>query len=220
MRKVYMEIKRIEDLSDVCLEQMEGTSEWYFCKQCEDDFCDMYEAEEIINNNGEFSGATCYLIHFPDGEVFRPFEMRKNIYIENPVFDNGRIGFLEVDFTMKTITIYHYIWEEKKLVTLTELPLALVEDCYNLSLKSTPLMLGRDGNDGKYEVIWPVRKDLRIGDRETLMFRYDEKLYFHDWYENPEYHEEVVVRDLNTGLVLERFSGNIYRMPDGSYWRV
>ncbi|BBF43779.1 hypothetical protein lbkm_2467 [Lachnospiraceae bacterium KM106-2] len=215
-----MKIKNIEGLSDVYLEQIEGTSEWYFCKQCEDSFCDLYEAEEIIKEKGKFSGATCYLIHYPDGEVFRPFEMRKNIYIEAPVWDNGKIGFLEVDFLMNKINVYYYMPEDKKLVKLAELPLESVEDCYNLRLKSTPLMLGRDGNEGKYEIIWPVRKTILMGDRETLMFRQDEKLYFNDWYENPEYHEEVVVRDINTGLVMERFCGNIYRMPDGTYWRI
>lgn len=202
------------------MEQIEGTGEWYYCKQCEDTFCDLYEAEEIIKDKGEFSGATCYLIHYPDGEVFRPFEMRKNVYVEAPVFDNGRIGFLEVDFSLRKINIYHYIPEEKKLVRLAELLLESVVDCYNLNLKSTPLILGREGNEGKYEIIWPVKKTIHIGDRESLMFRNDERLYFIDWYEDPEYHEEVVIRNINTGLVEERFAGTMYRMPDGKYWRM
>ena len=220
MKGVQMKIQEIQGLTNGYLEQLEGTSEWYYCKQCETSFCDLYEAEEIIKETGEFAGATCYLVHYPDGEVIRPFEMRKNCYVEAPVFDDGKIGFLEVDFEARTIRIHYYLPEERRLVTLAELPLDSVKDCYNLSLRQSPLLLGRDANDGKYEVIWPVRKNVPIGEAESLMFCDGDKMYFASWYEDPEYHEEVVIRLLQTGEELERFPGTIQRMPDGTYWRL
>jgi len=44
-------------------------------------------------------------------------------------------------------------------------------------------------------------------------------LYFSEWYENPEYHENVIVRDINNGKIKEKFQGYLCRMPNGVFWR-
>ena len=38
------------------------------------------------------------------------------------------------------------------------------------------------------------------------------------WYEDPDYREEVLVRDFKTGKVLKRMPGTICSMPDGQKW--
>ena len=38
------------------------------------------------------------------------------------------------------------------------------------------------------------------------------------WYEDPDYREELLVRDYNTGEVLERIPGSLRSMPDGQNW--
>ena len=37
-------------------------------------------------------------------------------------------------------------------------------------------------------------------------------------YEDPDYREEVVVRDAASGAVIERRPGALWRMPDGQMW--
>ena len=44
------------------------------------------------------------------------------------------------------------------------------------------------------------------------------RLYTTVWYEDPEYREEVLVRDYETGEVLERIPGSLRQMPDGQRW--
>ncbi len=36
----------------------------------------------------------------------------------------------------------------------------------------------------------------------------------------PEYHENVVVRDINTGMIKEEFEGYLRVMPNEVYWRI
>ena len=52
------------------------------------------------------------------------------------------------------------------------------------------------------------------------MFADGDKLYFSVWSEEPDYHEEIVVRDTDTGEIIDRFDGAILTMPDGQLWNL
>lgn len=214
-----MNVIKIDISTECCPEQIEGTSEWYSCKEPRDIFCDIYDAEEMIKSGEKFPGMNCHLIHFPDGFVHSPFELRENLYIDSPVWDNGKLFFLSVDFDERLIYISCYFPEEKRLETIKVLPLDIVEDCYNLILQSSPPMLYRDGKDGVFEVVWPENKKIDIGKTESLLFRNGEDLYFCEWQDEPEYHENVIVRNVNTGKVREKFKGYLQRLPNGVYWK-
>ena len=43
-------------------------------------------------------------------------------------------------------------------------------------------------------------------------------LYTTVWYEGPDYREEVLVRDFDTGELLERIPRSLHTMPDGQNW--
>ena len=48
-----------------------------------------------------------------------------------------------------------------------------------------------------------------------------EKIYiFLNGMRNPEYHENVIIRDLNSGEIKEKYQGYLCRMPNGVYWRI
>jgi len=215
-----MNIIKIEGISEAYPERVEGTIEWYFCKESKDSFCDLYEAEEIVKAGTLFPGMTCHLIHYPEGTVYSPFKLEENVYVEQPVWDNGKLYFLRVDFIKQIIQIYSYIPDNQMIEVIKELPLSIVEDCYNLMLKVSPLMLCRDANNSIYEIVWPENKKIVIGHTEGLLFRDGDDLYFSEWYEDPEYHENVIVRDLNSGEIKEKYQGYLCRMPNGVYWRI
>ena len=100
-----MKYVKIEGLTDVYPERIEGTSEWYCCKLANNCFCDLYEAEEIIKNGNTYEGMTCVLIHYPDGQVYYPFVMKENVYVDSPVFWEGVLYFLVADFNVRTVQI-------------------------------------------------------------------------------------------------------------------
>ena len=215
-----MNIIKIDGIPGCYPEQIEGTTEWYFCKEGEDTSCDLYDAKETIKSGETFSGMNCHLIHFPDGIVHSPFGLSENVYIERPVWDNGNLFFLSVDFCKQIIHITCYFPDEQRLETIKELQLNVVEDCYNLMLKTSPLMLCRDSNNGIYEIVWPENKKIEIGQTEGLLFRDGEDLYFPEWYEDPDYRENVIIRDLNTGKIKDKFEGYLCKLPNGVYWKI
>lgn len=215
-----MNVIKIEGISDSYPELIEGTFEWFYCKESNSSSCDLYEAEEIVKSGERYSGTVCHLIHYPEGRVYSPFKQKENVYIERPVWDRGAFYFLEVDFSKQKIQIYSYFPHSQRLEIIKELPLEIVEDCYNLMLKVSPLMLTRAGNDGVYEIVWPENKRIEIGDTESLLFREGNDLYFSEWWEDPEYHENIIIRDIDTGEVKERNPGYLCKMPNGVYWRI
>jgi len=215
-----MNVIKIEGISDSYPEPIEGTFEWFYCKESNNGFCDLYEAEEIVKSGQRYSGTVCHLIHYPEGRVYSPFKQKENVYIERPVWDKGAFYFLEVDFSKQKLQVYSYFPHSLRLEIIKELPLEIVEDCYNLMLIVTPLMLTRTGNDGIYEIVWPENKKIKIGNTESLLFREGNELYFSEWWEDPEYHENIIIRDIDTGEVKEKYPGYLCKMPNRVYWRI
>ena len=213
-----MKFRKIEGLQDVCPERIEGTDEWYCCKIAKNCFCDLYEAEEIVKAGQVYEGMTCVLIHYPDRNVYYPFVTKENVYVDAPVYWDGALYFLVVDFTAKKIEIVAFDTVMYEIETIVELSLDEVEDCYDLMLRVAPVLLVRDGNKDGLDVIYPEKKHFKMSKHEVFLFKDGEKMYFSEWQEDPEYRETVVVRDWNTGKEVERFDGQLWRMPNGDVW--
>lgn len=215
---------KIEGIVDAYPERIEGTSEWYYCKLATNNFCDLYEAEEIVNAGHVYEGMTCVLIHYPDGQVYYPFVAKENVYVEAPVFCDNVLYFIVADFTEKTIQVVAFNTEDFEQKTVFELPLDKVPNCYYLKLDVAPVMLYRVNEENVLEVIWPEKKTFKINDHQVLLFRDGDRVYFSEWFEEEEpdynYYEQVVVRDWETGEEIERFEGQLCRMPNGDIWRL
>ena len=195
----------------------EGTDEWYYALDYPDG--DLYEAEELYRNGMKFKGNSLYLIHYPDGEVIRPLKKEENVYIGEPAYHEGKISILAVDFPKEEIRILSYDCKNRALDEVAVLPLTAVKDCYNLRLFEHPLILTRQSND-EFDIIWPLAEMIKTDTRESFFYRDGDRLYFNIWYEDPDYREETIIRDMNTGEIIERMSGDVHIMPDGELWHL
>ena len=101
---------------------------------------------------------------------------------------------------------------------LAVLPLSIADDCCNLMLETPPLMLIRSGHNNRIQLLWPERRDFVVEENEYFAFLEGNRLYTSVWYEDPDYREEVLVRDYDTGELLERIPGSLRQMPDGQRW--
>ena len=108
--------------------------------------------------------------------------------------------------------------ENQEAFVVAEISLDEVKDCYNLRLVVEPLTVVRQGHEGDLEIIWPEKKTIEERRNEALILRCEDKFYFSRWEEHPEYHEMVIVRDLETGYEVKRFDGQLQRMPNGEVW--
>lgn len=196
------------------------TNEWYWAMDYTDG--DLYEAEELFRQDGLTRSNRLYLIHYPDGKVYEPVPPVDGQYLGSPVVcdKNGTVALLVVNFKERVIHILQFLYQEEKVQEVVRLPLSAVKDCYNLMLHISPLSLTRQSNEDIFELIWPEQISFEINARESLNFRDGDKLYFSIWYEDPDYREETLVRLLPEGKIIDRFSGDVFIMPNGERWLV
>lgn len=94
-------------------------------------------------------------------------------------------------------------------------------DMINLRLIISPFALVKhDVHNDSVEFLWPKEINYEFEKNESLDFQDDGKLYLTKWIEDPDYREEIIVRDAITGQILERSPGYLRRMPDGSMWKM
>ena len=179
---------------------------------------ELREVEELFRSGHPIQKNRLVLVHQPEGTVHEPVRTESGQYLGRPVYHNGQVILLLVDFPKEEINILTFHETAGTTEPLAVLPLSIVEDCYNLRMEAPPLMLTRSAHDNKFQILWPERRDFAIEDHEFFEFVEGNRLYTTVWYEDPDYREEVLVRDYETGEVLERIPGSLRQMPDGQRW--
>ena len=119
------------------------------------------------------------------GTVYEPVRTESGQYLGRPVYHSGQVILLLVDFPKGEIRILIFRETDGTTEPLAVLPLSAVEDCYNLMLEASPLMLTRSAHDNQFQIIWPERRDFAIEDHEFFEFLEGNRLYTSVWYEGP-----------------------------------
>jgi len=178
---------------------------------------DLYEAEELFVDGGKFDSNRLVFVCFEENRVYEPLKAEKGSYFERPVCIEEVIYLLRVDFIKRKIAIYAWQKGQTSVEEIVLLDLDIVKDCYNLRLIKSPLTLVRSGHENLFQILWPEKAEFAISPRESLDHREGELLLFSMWHEDPDYREEVIVRDLTDGKILERHDGFIYRINGKEY---
>ena len=211
-----MELKAIETKGIQYIDRVPGSDRWFWGMDYTSG--DLYEAEELFDDGHEIRMNRLVLVSYPDGTVREPVVAEVGQYLGSPVFTEGRLFLLLVDFNDRSIRILRCSEDCDEAEVYVELPLDLAKDCYNLMLHIEPLTLTRQGHEDRFQVIWPEQGDFEIAPSETLDSRCGDVLIFEKWFEDPHYREVTVVRRYPSGEVLETMDGGVRRMPDGQLW--
>lgn len=200
----------------IYFEELKGSGGWYWGSDYTSG--DLYEAAALFHDHHSIQSNREIFIHYPEGRVTEPIKAKPGQYFGRPVYFDGKIYLLLVDFTAPKIRIQHYDDETKEVQSVADIPLSAVLDCYNLRLHTAPPILTRQGGDDLFQIIWPEKEEFFIETRESFCFRDEEKLYFNRWYEDPDYREETVVRQYPTGEILEIMPGSLWELLHGQHW--
>lgn len=209
-------MKRIITNGITNLEPLAGSSKWYWGSDYASG--DLYEAEELFRSGHPIRKNRLVLVRCPEGTVYEPVCTKPGQYLGRPAYHNGQVVLLLVDFPKEEIRILSFDEAKKTIEPLAVLPLSVVADCYNLMLETPPLMLTRSAHDNQFQILWPERRDFAIENHEFFEFLEGNRLYTSVWYEDPDYREELLVRDYDTGELLERIPGSLRQMPNGQKW--
>ena len=186
-------MKRIITNGITNLEPLPGSSVWYWGADYASN--DLYDAEELFRSGHHIAKNRLVLVRCPEGMLYEPVRTKPGQYLGRPVYYDGRVVLLMVDFPKEEIRILTFYEAEETTEPLAVLPLAIVADCYNLMLEASPLMLTRSAHDNQFQIIWPERRGFAIEDHEFFEFLEGNRLYTSAWYEDPDYREELLVRE-------------------------
>lgn len=209
-------MKKINTQGITDIGQLNDSDQWYWGMDYT--YGDLYEAEQLFKQNHSIQKNRLILVHYPDGEVIEPITLKDGQYFGCPIFYDNQVVLLVVDFMEEKINILSYNHQSKQISSIACLSLSIAEDCYNLILHKSPLMLTRSPHNNIFQILWPEQIEFEIENTESFSFASCDKLYFSVWYEDPDYSEEVIVRDKNTGKIIEKFDGTIKTMPDSQNW--
>lgn len=209
-------MKRIITNGISYLEPLPGSNHWYWGMDYTGG--DLYEAGYLYRDGHPIQCNRGILVHYPDGTIHEPIHTKSGQYLGQPVYFEGQVVLLMADFPNEEIHILSFNDKTEEVSQLAVLPLAIAEGCYDLMLKTAPLLLTRAPQENRFCILWPERREFVLEDCESFILLDGDRMYTEKWYEDPDYREEVLVRDFKTGKVLERIPGTIRSMPDGQKW--
>lgn len=198
-----------------CCEAVPGSDHWFWGS----DYAhgDLYEAEELFRDGHTLRPNRLIFLHAPEGWVWEPIPAGDDQCFGRPVFDNDQFYILRSDFLRQVLEVFSARPDREAELVLT-LPRSAVVDCYNLQLFPGGPLLAHEEAGHRFHILWPQEVRFPVAAEETFLCRRGEKLYFSRWWEDPDYHEELVVRHWPSGEVMERLPGSATELPDGSWW--
>ncbi len=214
-------IRRFKEISGRQIEKITGQERFAFAHSDTNDFYDLAEQAKT----GGYEGSVIIFYDFETGDVYRPFEKKRNVLYGDPVYVDGFYYILQGDYDENRITLYRYIPGEAPL-KVTELDINDV-NLYNLRIIGNPVhIISMDDN---FECYYPERFSFPIDEAETVAFTDGEKIYFERWAEEGwdkekdragdgyKYYNKIIVKDPG-GNTLSEEVGAFYPAEDGTWW--
>ena len=122
---------------------------------------------------GGYQGAVLYFYDFETGDVYQPFEKKRNVVYSRPEFADGYYYFLQGDYDAKTVVLYRY-FPDDLLAPVVTMPLDDV-DLYNLRIVGNPVHI--ISQNEALRCYYPEAFSFPLEPNETVCFIEDGRVY-------------------------------------------
>jgi hypothetical protein len=216
-------IKRFNKIEGRCIEKIYGQDRFGYSQSDFEDFYDMIEWAK----QGGYQGAELLIYDFHTGDVYKPFDKKRNVVYGAPVYVEGSLYFLQGDYDEKKVTLYRYI-PEKVLEKVTELNIEEV-NLYNLQIIGHPIyIISQEAEDG-FRCYYPEKISFPINNRESVIFIEDGQVYLEEWVEEGwddekgcatdayKYYNRIIIKDFAGNTISEEI-GCLNKSAEGDWW--
>lgn len=215
-----MNIIRMPIINGITPTLLKGTDRYAYGLS---DFEDAWDLEDWQENGG-YQGSVLYLYDLYENKIYIPFEKRKNVLYQEPLFYNDMIYFLQIDYDNQKINLYH-LSSSKPLEKVTDFSIGEV-NLYNLGLTGEKVHI--TSQDDSFISYYPERFEIKLEPNESVICIADGKIYINAWIEegvendeitnNYSYYEKILIKD-KEGKLLSEEVGSLTQFPDGK-WRI
>lgn len=214
-------IRRFKEVAGRSVEWIIGQHRFAFAHSDTNDFYDLVECSKT----GGYQGSVILFYDFASGNVFQPFEKRRNVLYSDPVYAESFYYFLQGDYNKKKIALYRYIPEDV-LEKVTELCTEEV-NLYNLRIIGDPVHI--ISQEDSFECYYPEKLSFPLAFHESVIFMENGKIYFQAWNEEgwsdskecasdqATDSDKVIIKDYK-GNILSEDVGVICQAADGTWW--
>ena len=214
-------VRRFKSVNGKYIEKIYGQDRLAFAMSDNEDLYDLIAWSE----RGGYQGAVLYLYDFETGDVYQPFEKKRNVVYSRPEFADGYYYFLQGDYDAKTVVLYRY-FPDDLLAPVVTLPLDDV-DLYNLRIVGNPVHIISQNEE--LRCYYPEAFSFPLEPNETVCFIEDGCVYIEAWIEEGwddendratdeyDYYHKVVVKDFHGNLISEEV-GALGQAADGTWW--
>lgn len=214
-------IRRFKSINGKYIEKIYGQDRLAFAMSDNEDLYDLIAWSE----RGGYQGAVLYFYDFETGEVYQPFEKKKNVVYSRPEFADGYYYFLQGDYDAKTVVLYRYSPDDLLEAVVSR---ALDDiDLYNLRIVGNPVHIISQNEE--LRCYYPESFSFPLEPNETVSFIEDGCVYIEAWIEEGwddendratdeyNYYHKVVVKDFHGNLISEEI-GALCQAADGTWW--
>ena len=214
-------VRRFKEVNGKYIEKIYGQDRLAFAMSDNEDLYDLIAWSE----RGGYQGAVLYFYDFETGDVYQPFEKKRNVVYSRPEFADGYYYFLQGDYDAKTVVLYRYFPDDFFAPVVT-LPLDDV-DLYNLRIVGNPVHIISQNEE--LRCYYPEAFSFPLEPNETVCFIEDGRVYIEAWIEEGwddendratdeyNYYHKVVVKDFHGNLISEEI-GALGQAADGTWW--
>ena len=205
------------------VEEITGQSRFAYSISNSDD---LFEIEETVKIVGFYKGNEICFYDYKTGEIYRPFDLKKNIAYGRVIFIDNSFYILQVDFDEGLANIYKY-YPGEILEKITDYKVKDLST-YNLELVGLDLHLISQDSE-TLEIYYPYRKTVKLEVSESALFIDDGKVYINRWIEEGwddekdeagedyKYYDKLIIKDFDSNIIEERL-GSLHQSPDGTWW--
>jgi hypothetical protein len=216
-------IKRFKKIEGRCIEKIDGQDRFGYAQSDCTDFYDLIEwAKE-----GGYQGTELLIYDFYTGDVYKPFDKKRNVVYGAPVYVEDFLCFLQGDYDNRKVNLYRYI-PEKVLEKVTELNLEEV-NLYNLAIIGNPLyIISQESEDG-FRCYYPTEISFPLNEHESVILIEDGQVYVEDWVEEGwdhenncatdayKYYNRIIIKDFEGNTISEEI-GCLNKSAEGDWW--
>ena len=215
-------IKRFKEVNGLYIEKIIGQDRLAYAMSDTEDLYDLIEYAE----RGGYQGSVIKFYDFDNGNVYMPFEKKRDVIYGKPVYTDGFYYFLQADYGLKKVTLYKY-FPETMLKAVAEFGMDEV-NLYNLTIIGEKVhVISHDGD--KFCCYYPEKLSLTLRDHEAVLLMTEDEIISEEWIEEGwddendcatdsyKLYYKVIKRDFDGNIISEEI-GSIHQAPDGTYW--
>jgi hypothetical protein len=216
-------IKRFNKIEGICIDKIYGQDRFGYARSDCTNFYDLIEWAK----RGGYQGSELLIYDFYNGNVYKPFDKRRNVVYGAPVYIDEFLYFLQGDYDNKKVTLYRYI-PEKVLEKVTELNMEEV-NLYNLEIIGNPLyIISQESEDG-FRCYYPTKISFPLNEHESVILIEDGQVYLEKWVEEGwddekdcatdayKYYDRIIIKDFAGNTISEEI-GCLNKFADGNWW--